>query len=487
MPLEKVSMVAYCDGSCKPNPGYSGYGVYAYTHDNKERKTPIKHPVNSKFKYTQIGLEVEKGKAVNVIDVYEIAEAIIGDNFTNNHAELLAFKKVLELANKDDRINNLLIYTDSSYVSNSINSDINNWISNNWKRIDGKEIIHKEIWLTIIEEITKFKEKGGTFQAKWIKGHDDHVGNDYSDLFSNIASNASYLLKDDGYERGSIVTIYNKVSPFTQYKNSYEFKDIIYNFKDLFFSSNNIDDRTYCFLYNADKEDENIGTKTTESIFGVNIGYVPEVINKIKAHHRSIPRFNHQPCNIKISKFKNPIYLKLFHEIETRFLLVQNKNKASFNLVRDNTPFVYDVAHYAPLIMNISEMFDNICYIDSTNSNDKFTIDVTDRFYNKNKLILTNKDSIIEFDKEVNEIIKKAYPNDNIMLQKLKLIVGKDLPDYLTLKEIEKDIKRVNLICYIDVVSSTMTILFNFEFNNRNLLVTNIANKFVIKTLVKGK
>jgi hypothetical protein len=214
---------------------------------------------------------------------------------------------------------------------------------------------------------------------------------------------------------------------------------------------------------------------------------VPEVINKIKAYHRTVPRFNHQPCNIKIGKFKNPLYLKLFHEIEVRFLLVQNKNKASFNLVRDNTPFVYDVAQYAPLIMNVSEMFDNICQIETTNSDNKFIIDITDKLYNKNKLILSNKDNIIKFDKEINDVIKEVYPQDNVLLQKLKLIIGTDLPDYLTLKRIEDDVRKVSLICYMDTLSSTMTVLFNFQFDNRNLLVTNIANKFVIKTVVKGK
>jgi ribonuclease HI len=487
MSSEKVSMVAYCDGSCKPNPGYSGYGIYAYTFNNKEVRSAFKHPVHSKFKYTQIGFEVDQGKAVNVLEVYEIVEAIIGDNFTNNYAELLAFKKVLELANQDQRIKDLTIFTDSSYVCNSINTDINNWLLNDWRRVDGKEIIHKDVWLLIIEEVQKFRSQGGILQTKWIKGHDDHVGNVYSDIFSTIASNASYLLRDDGYDRNTIVNIYNKKSLFSDYKKSYDFKDIIYRFRDVFFSSNNVDDRTYCFLYNADKEDENIGTKTTESIFGINIGYVPEIINRIKAYHRSVPRFNHQPCNIKIGKFKNPLYLKLFHEIEVRFLLVQNKNKASFNLVRDNTPFVYDVAQYAPLIMNVSEMFDNICQIETSNSDNKFIIDITDKLYNKNKLILSNKDNIIELDNEINAVIKEVYPQDNVLLQKLKLIIGTDLPDYLTLKRIEDDVRKVSLICYMDTLSSTMTVLFNFQFDNRNLLVTNIANKFVVKTIVKGK
>jgi ribonuclease HI len=487
MSSEKLSMVAYCDGSCKPNPGYSGYGVYAYTYDDKSVKNPIKHPVHEKFKYTNIGFEEEKGKIVNVVDVYEVIDAIIGENFTNNHAELLAYKRVLKIANSDDRINNLLIYTDSTYVCNSINTDINNWILNGWKRVDGKEIIHKEIWLSIIDEVNKFRAKGGTLQTKWIKGHDNNIGNAYSDLFSNIASNASYLLRNDNHERGSIVTIYDKKSPFSAYKNSYKFKDIIYNFKDVFFSSDNIDDKTYCFLYNASKKEEDIGVRTTESIFAINIGYVPEIINKIKAYHRSIPRFNHQPCNIKISKFKNPLYLKLFHEVDIRYLLVQDGNKPSFTLVRDHTPFVYDVARYAPLIMNVSEMFNDIFYISSSDIENKIIIDVTDKFYNKNKLILTNKDDSIEFDEEVNSIIKKLYPNDNVLLQKLKLIIGVDMPDYLTLKSMEREVKKVNLICYLDIPSSTMTILFNFELSNRNLLITNIANKFVIKTLLKGK
>ena len=130
----------YTDGACSGNPGIGGWGV-VILDNNKEIL------LNGGDQHT-----------------------------TNNKMELTAAIKALEYFEiKKD----LIIYTDSKYVKDGIES----WIIN-WKKMDGKPqqkkpVKNKELWISLDELMKKHN-----INWKWVKGHDGNIHNEKADYLA---------------------------------------------------------------------------------------------------------------------------------------------------------------------------------------------------------------------------------------------------------------------------------------------------------------
>ena len=68
--------------------------------------------------------------------------------------ELMATINVIKLI--DPRIN-INLYTDSNYVKNGITVWIHNWIKNNWKNSQKKEVANKDLWLQLYDLNNTYK------------------------------------------------------------------------------------------------------------------------------------------------------------------------------------------------------------------------------------------------------------------------------------------------------------------------------------------
>ena len=92
---------------------------------------------------------------------------------TNNKMELTAAIKALEYFEiKKD----LIIYTDSKYVKDGIESWIINWKKNGWKTSAKKEVKNKELWIQLDNQILNHK-----INWHWIKGHSGNTYNEEAD------------------------------------------------------------------------------------------------------------------------------------------------------------------------------------------------------------------------------------------------------------------------------------------------------------------
>lgn len=128
----------YTDGACSGNPGMGGYGIVL----------------------------IYKG----------IQKEFSGfcENTTNNRMELTA---VIEGLRKLKEPCDVTIYTDSAYVCNAFEEGwIDNWIKNNWRTSNKKDVLNKDLWINLIYEISKHK-------VKWVKvkGHSDNQLNNLCD------------------------------------------------------------------------------------------------------------------------------------------------------------------------------------------------------------------------------------------------------------------------------------------------------------------
>ncbi len=100
-------MVIYTDGACKGNPGPGGWGALL-EYDGQER------------------------------------EIFGGDSATtNNRMELTAVIRALESLRRRCKV---VIYTDSQYVKNGIQTWIHGWKKNGWKTADRKPVKNADLW-----------------------------------------------------------------------------------------------------------------------------------------------------------------------------------------------------------------------------------------------------------------------------------------------------------------------------------------------------
>lgn len=101
----------YTDGACSGNPGPGGYSFAIISDEN--------------VIYSDCGF-------------YELT--------TNNEMELLAVKNgLLYILENFKDINEVHIFTDSSYTLDSMKTWSHNWKKNNWTKSKGKKLENKEI------------------------------------------------------------------------------------------------------------------------------------------------------------------------------------------------------------------------------------------------------------------------------------------------------------------------------------------------------
>ena len=147
----KMEIKIYTDGACVGNPGPGGWAAIILEKNTKE--------------------ELFGGEKLT----------------TNNRMELTATIKALEFCqNKEEKqlsLNQIQIYTDSTYVKDGITIWIKNWEKNNWKTADKKNVKNVDLWKRL-QELVKSKQ----IEWKWIKGHSNDPMNDLADKLAKAAT-----------------------------------------------------------------------------------------------------------------------------------------------------------------------------------------------------------------------------------------------------------------------------------------------------------
>jgi ribonuclease HI len=145
-------IVIYTDGSARGNPGPGGYGVVMIY--GKHRR------------------ELSEG--------FELT--------TNNRMELLAVIRGLQALKRDDL--HVKIYTDSKYVSDSVNK---RWVFN-WESKGFLKKKNPDLWKEFLEVYRRH-----SVSFIWVKGHANIPENERCDRLAVEASHWDKLLIDSGY------------------------------------------------------------------------------------------------------------------------------------------------------------------------------------------------------------------------------------------------------------------------------------------------
>ena len=128
----------YTDGACSGNPGAGGWGAI--------------------LRYGDVEKELSGGETET----------------TNNRMELTAVIEALKALKKPC---NIILYTDSRYVMDGVNSWLPNWKQNGWRTANKKTPVKNiDLWQLLESQLEKHKIKW-----VWVKGHNGHPENERVD------------------------------------------------------------------------------------------------------------------------------------------------------------------------------------------------------------------------------------------------------------------------------------------------------------------
>ncbi len=133
----------YADGACSGNPGVGGFGAILKT-----------------------------GKKVRELSACE-------EMTTNNRMELLGVITALEALKKPCRIR---ITTDSTYVVKGMTKWMDNWIKQNWKNSQKKEVLNRDLWERLLKASRQHE-----IDWVWVRGHNGHMENERCDELARLA------------------------------------------------------------------------------------------------------------------------------------------------------------------------------------------------------------------------------------------------------------------------------------------------------------
>ncbi len=133
----------FTDGACSGNPGAGGYGI-VLRHSEKEKELSGCDPMT-----------------------------------TNNRMELTAVIKALEALRKPCRVR---VVTDSNYVVQGITTWIFQWLKNNWKNSQKRQVVNKDLWERLFD-LSKMHE----IDWVWIRGHNEHPENERCDRLARLS------------------------------------------------------------------------------------------------------------------------------------------------------------------------------------------------------------------------------------------------------------------------------------------------------------
>lgn len=201
-------LVYFSDGGSRPNPGPGGWGIHGYLYRAVKPKKGSGNPDHiltaagyvTKADYQKQGstdwtqadfqdwLDNPLGRRkhleitpVNYIDGYGSFHAAI----TNNIAEMVAVTQALEHAAAFD-VRIVQVHLDSQYVCKGLADYVPTWIRNNWIKADGFPVKNAEYWKKLVSARDILTNRGVQVRVDWIKGHNDHLGNETADQSATI-------------------------------------------------------------------------------------------------------------------------------------------------------------------------------------------------------------------------------------------------------------------------------------------------------------
>lgn len=138
------------------------------------------------------------GVGIRIISIDSNGDEIINDSYfagyrnaNSGQMEIIACTTALEeavLLQLTLSIKNVILLTDSKYVSENYKNAMFEWGSNQWRRRTGRPLPDAHLWKDLVKQITKYNKDHVYVEIKWIKGHEKDEHNKAVDEMAKRAS-----------------------------------------------------------------------------------------------------------------------------------------------------------------------------------------------------------------------------------------------------------------------------------------------------------
>ena len=180
MKNSRRSVNAFCDGACKGNPGYGGWGAAVFEDVPGVNVLYCWQSYGGKKRTTNQEMELTAMLEVLRLSPKGADIKITGDNKTVLKG--LIAEKIVD-SGKFGRVDSAdgkghLVFT----------GWLQSWIKKGWKKADGKPPSSLELWKEVVAECEFHIKEGSTLEFAWTKGHNGDPGNELADHLANLGA-----------------------------------------------------------------------------------------------------------------------------------------------------------------------------------------------------------------------------------------------------------------------------------------------------------
>ena len=339
MKSDELGIILYTDGACRPQPGYTGWGVHGYLYALEELTKPatIDNHIITNYGYLSTTLIKAKEsnpdiQSVQPIEYYDFFGSAL-EIGTNNQAEINALLNSLEFL-VDKPVKTISVFTDSEYVLNGITKWCLSWEKSNWVKQDGTVITNSDLWKRLHQVVKTLKASGITFNIQWVKAHAGIFGNEHADILAVIGMSHS--------TDGIATTKYRVTEAKGYWKEEIERHPFL-NFKRIYFNSmDKFNIIGHYFLADPGGGDFIIGKRIPETGFAViKLKEPDEIIEAIKVKQYEAANEQNVISMIKLDRvYSKGIYPYL--RDYGKYCLLTNKANLNLNFI-DNKPIVVEI------------------------------------------------------------------------------------------------------------------------------------------------
>lgn len=461
-----MGIIMYSDGSARPtNPGKNAWGVHGYLYENEVPKKGAGNPthiVTSSGYVPKAAKDKDGFNEVKPIHYFDCFGSSLEIN-SNNVAELDATRNALTKAAEYD-VTSVTIYTDSEYVRRGVEEWHHGWIKRNWIRNDGNPVPNKECWKQLLDAFYALKEKGVEVIIKWVKGHNEVLGNVLADKLATIG--VMYSIKN-------ILRTEFRISPPEGYwKQDVEKHPFISN-KRMYFNTldtSQISGEYYLGEHGTD--DDMLGKKSSDGAYSiVQLGAPDKALEQLRSYQTAIAYDMDSIIMARLDKLYSPDTYQEIMEYGDAAFVRANAYSLDLNCL-DTKPLTKELrparlamravsalTSLKELLLRFQMEETNTGLPDSTIHFQKH--DVTDLFYDKEIVIK----------KKVEEVALKLKPlfvvgftslpinidvtkDDRTYKLDITLTLSLDLPDRNALKRLEGMNPKVYVVTWVEGPSS---------------------------------
>jgi ribonuclease HI len=487
-------VVYHTDGGCRPNPGPGGWGIHGYLYAAAKPKKGSGNPDHivtaagyvTKVEYNKqtnhdwtladfqewLSNPLARRKHMEVtpiayIDGYGSFSAAI----TNNIAELVAATQALEHAAQYD-VKIVQVHCDSKYVCNGLMDYVPTWIRNNWIKSDGMVVKNAEYWKKLVSARDILTNRGVMVRFDWVKGHNDHLGNETADQAATIGvmlSQRAMFGKSWSFDPdGPVATTYASIdtSPADGYWKYDTEKHPFISMPRMYFNTCTDYFRAGEYYLSNGREEEHPGKRISDGAYAIVKLKTPDpVLELVRGHQSTLADNVMALASARLDFIYRPdIHKKLSQHgplvmvqdnprrLDTFDLHSLDKDKQKEPITREHQP-----PHLAMRAVESIELLMHKLNQYLAKDPEIVVTDLTDILYEKSQKVVKKETvDICTLNPKYNvgfaaiDVDAKYKTDEGIGSASVTLTLGIDLLDRNALKRLENSHPKVSLITWLE-------------------------------------